>query len=246
MPPSPSEAADWAVDTTDQENQRRGVTLLGTAIFGSDEVYLQLFRLYVQESEDPLVRAAAISALARHGTALDAKLIAVNLDSQFVQVRLAAAIGLQRLHDPEVAEAMYQKLVDENESADIRVELAIGLGQYPRDDVFQALVTALDQTELTVNYAAMDSLRILTDQDFGIARTRWITWYETTPLERRFAANSLYLYPTFVRPYGFWDYVVFWDMPVWEKPGLPAGLAATGQRSTYEADDASHSGSESR
>jgi hypothetical protein len=35
-----------------------------------------------------------------------------------------------------------------------------------------------------------------------------------------------YYYPTFERTLGFGDYIVFWAIPTWEQPGLPAGLRA--------------------
>jgi hypothetical protein len=232
-PPSPQQAAAWAVDTTDSENMRRGISLLSNSVFGGTEAYVKLYRFYVQEERDPLVQAAAIEALGRHGTPDDATLIAQRLDSSFFQVRLAAAAALQRLHNERVAEAMWRRLVAEQEESDVRVELAIGLGQYPRDDVFQALATALDQSELAVNLASLDSLRLLTNQDFGLNRRMWLSWYASTPAPSRFAADLTYLYPTYQRDLGFWDYLVFWDIPTFESPGVPTGLAARGAKSTY-------------
>lgn len=214
---------------------RRGVALLGTSAFGGVDAYVKLYRFYVQDMKDPLVQAVAISALARFGTPDDAVLIAKRLDSAFPQVRIAAAIGLQRLHNEAVAEAMWRRLLDESEDQEIRVELAIGLGQYPQDDVFQALVTSLDQTELSVNLAALDSLRSSTGNDLGLSRTRWLAWYQGTSTQARFQSRNIYLYPTYQRHLGFWDYIVFWDVPRWETPGLPAGIANTGARGTYDA-----------
>ena len=233
-PPSPQEAAQWAVDTTDAENMRRGVVLLGTSSFGGVDAYIKLYRFYVKDMKDPLVQAAAISALSRFGNPEDAVLIAERLDSEYPHVRLAAALGLQRIHNASISQAMWKKMGDESEAQETRVELAIGLGQYPQDDSFQALVTALDHTELTVNLAALDSLRLMTGNDMGIDRMRWLGWYETTPVEKRFRGQNFYLYPTFQRHLGFWDYVVFWDIPKFETPGLPNGIADAGSRKTYE------------
>ena len=233
-PPSPTEAAQWAVDTTDAENMRRGVVLLGTSSFGGVDAYIKLYRFYVKDMKDPLVQGAAISALSRFGNPEDAVLIAERLDSEYPHVRLAAALGLQRIHNVSVSQAMWKKMGDESEAQETRVELAIGLGQYPQDDSFQALVTALDHSELTVNLAALDSLRLMTGNDLGIDRMRWLGWYETTPVEKRFRGQNFYLYPTFQRHLGFWDYVVFWDIPKFETPGLPNGIADAGSRKTYE------------
>ncbi|MSQ90684.1 MAG: HEAT repeat domain-containing protein [Phycisphaerales bacterium] len=252
MPPSPQEAAQWAVDTTDSENMRRGVVLLGTSAFGGVDAYVKLYRFYVGERtiDDPLVKAAAISALARFGRPEDAELIAKQLlparqgpedmtppphGSSSPHVRLAAAIGLQRIHNPAVVQTLWTTLQDHGESQETRVELAIGLGQYPQDDVFHALVAVLDHRELTVNLAALDSLRLITGNDLGLDRSRWLGWYATTPQSDRFVARNDYLYPTFQRHMVFWDYVVFWDIPKWETPGIPTGLNDDGKRKTYDA-----------
>lgn len=222
FPPTPSEAARWAVDNTNPENQRRGIMLLGTASFGGDPVYIELYTTYIQENTDPLVKAAAVQALARHGVPESAALIARQLDSPFVQVRLAAARGLQRVHNPAVADQMWKQLVNPDEEADVRVELAIGLGQYARDDVFQALCTALDQRDLAVNLAAADSLRLLTAEDFGLDRRMWLSWYRarSTPFRR----DVPYYFPTYQRELGLGDYLMFWAIPTFEEPGVPAGL----------------------
>ena len=235
VPPTPQEAAQWAVDTTDAENMRRGVALLATSSFGGVDAYVKLYRFYVKDMRDPLVQAAAISALARFGRPEDAVLISERLASSFAHVRLSAAIGLQRLHNATVTEAMWRKLQDESEEQATRVELAIALGQYPQDDVFQALVTSLDHSELSVNLAALDSLRMMTGNDLGISRARWLSWYSSASVERRFVAENVYLYPTYQRHMVFWDYVVFWDIPKWESPGIPTGLNDGGAHGTYES-----------
>jgi hypothetical protein len=222
FPPSPAEAGRWAVDDSDPENQRRGVLLLGNSSFGGDAVYINLYRLYIDENSDPVVKATAIQALARHGQPEDAALIAKQLDSPVEQIRIAAARGLQRIHNPAIADQLWKKLIREDESAAVRVELAIALGQYPTRDVFEALAAALDDRELSVNLAAADSLRLITGADFGLESARWRAWLDARPTALR--TDVPYYYPTFERTLGFGDYIVFWAIPTWEQPGLPAGM----------------------
>lgn len=221
-PPTPGEAARWALDPYDSENQRRGVVLLANAPFGGTPAYLVMYREYVRENRDPLVRVAALEALARHGEAQDAELAAQQLKDRSVQVRMAAARALQRLHDPDVTAMICSRLIDETEEASVRAELAIALGQYASDDVFQALAASLDARELAVNLAALDSLQLLTRQDFGLDRPLWLSWYRST--KTPFRRELQYLYPTYQRSKGFWDYVVFWSPLVFEKPGVPVGM----------------------
>jgi len=233
-PPTPLQAATWAVDTTDPENQRRGVALLASAPWGGAEAYVRLYRLYVEENSDPLVKAFALKALGRHGDAADASLVAKQLTSPYRIVRLEAARSLQRLHDPRVADTIWPRLIDETEDAEIRLELAVALGQYPKESVFQALVAALDQRELGVNWSALDALETLTGEDFGLDKQAWLSWAAATP--KAFADRETYLYPVFRRNLDFIDYVVFWQPVVFEDPGVPIGMRLVGPRRTYEGE----------
>jgi hypothetical protein len=232
VPPSPAEAARWAADPNDRENARRGTILLANAPWGGAEVYLRMYRLYAEDALDPLVRAAALQALARHGDPSDAVLVSKSLASPFRQVRLAAMKALQRLHDPAAADAIWTRLVDANEDSDVRTEAAIALGQYPTPAVFNALVAALSQRDLAVNLAALDSLRTITGQDFGLDEDAWLRHMAS-------AAKPLldpppYLYPTFVRDLDFWDRLMFWSPVVFERPDVPNGLQLLGTRSTSD------------
>ena len=231
-PPTPQEAAGWAVDPSDPEAQHRGLVLLGTATFGGEPTYIELYRIYVTESRDPLVKAAAIESLCRFAQPTEAKLIALQLKDAAVPVRLAAARGLQRLHNREIVDQLWTRLLEETEETDVRTELAIALGQYPEDSVVQALIAALDQPELCVNLAASQSLWLITGRDFGTDRTRWLEWYALQPVAGRFRAENAYTYPTYRRDFELWDWMIFWDQPRFEVPGAPIGLAAAA-RPTY-------------
>jgi hypothetical protein len=198
------------------------VLLLGNAGFGGEPVYVNLYRLYIEENSDPVVKATAIQALARHAEPDDAILVAKQLDSKVEQVRVAAAKALQRIHNPRVADQLWKRLIQEEEAHAVRVEIAIALGQYPTRDAFEALCSALDDRELAVNLAAANSLRLMTGADFGLDAALWRGWADRTPNPLRPAVP--YYYPTFERELGFGDYLLFWTIPTFEEPGVPAGL----------------------
>jgi hypothetical protein len=230
MPPSGAQVGTWATDFTNPEEQQKGLVLLGTATWGGGEEYLKLYRTCIEGPWDPLVKAAAIRSLGNHGEPEDAILIATQLDDEIEYVRLEAAKSLQRIHNDEVADDIWRRLVIEKDSS-IKVELAIALGQYPNDGVFQALAQALEMRELAVNLAAWDSLRYLTGENHGSSAREWLAWYETTTSP--FAGEEIYLYPVYTRPLGFFDTINFFNPTVWEKPGIPTGLQEAGRRSTW-------------
>ena len=230
-PPTPFEAATWANDFNDPGKQREGVILLANAPFGGSEPYMRLYRILVEEDSDPLVRAAAIRALGQWGDTSDAAIIAKQLTNAYEQVRLESAKSLERIHDPKVSDDIWQRLVDEEETEAVRIELAIALGQYPGDAEFQALLVALDDRSLALNLAAVDSLRVLTSENWGLSTTSWLSWYDSTT--KPFGEQETFLYPTFVRKITFFERLIFWSPVTFEKPSVPRGLEPA-TRSTYD------------
>ena len=235
--PTPYEAAVWAADFNNPGRQRRGVVLLSNADFGGEEAYLELYRTLVEDSTNPLVRAAAVRALGRWGDGPDAQIIAAQLGNDSPQIRLESAIALQRIHERPIEDRIWRRLVDADEEESIRIELAIALGQYDSDASFQALCDALDDRSLSINLAAADSLRIMTGRDFGLDAATWLSWYDG---QRRdddnpFAEGQIFLYPTFQRKIGFFESLAFWSPKTFEDPGVPRGLSPT-TRSTYSDD----------
>jgi hypothetical protein len=233
MPRKPEDAARQMLDPYDPDARRQGTLLIANSPFGGVDVYVRAYRDMVMHETDPLVKAAAIRALGRHGGVEDAPLIAGHLSDANVQVRREAAKGLQRLHNPEVAPDLLRVLNDETEDPDVRVEAAIALGQYPEDRVFQALVSALEARELAVNLAAERSLEILTGQLRGLEPRAWLVWYNSAA-EDPFAQGQDYLYPTYQRQETWLEKLAFWSSPVVEYPAPPAGLRPQSERRTYE------------
>ena len=233
-PTTPSEAARHMVDPYDADNRRTGVELISNAPFGGVEVYVKTYRDMVDNERDPVVKAIAIRALARHGAPEDAMRILPHLSHENVQVRWEAAKGLQRLHNEAVIPDLLKALNADDEHSDVRIAAATALGQYPQDRVFQGLVRALDARELAINLAAGKSLYDLTGEDFGIDPPAWLAWYNSAGSARAFANPKEYLYPTYSRGDLWWEKIMFWTSRNWEKPGLPAGLRPADERKTYQ------------
>jgi hypothetical protein len=241
---TPSEAARMAVDPTDADKRREGIIMLSNAPFGGVEIYVKFFRDAVTNERDPIVKAAAIQALGRHGEPADALRIAPNLADSNQQVRWASAKALQRLHNPAVVPDLLRSLASESESQDVRIAAAVALGQYPEDRVFQGLVGALNARELAINAAAEQSLHLLTGMSFDMSAPDWLAWYNrevssNDPSTRLgvFAGQEEYLYPVYSRKVKWWEKIAFWSPKTFEQPAPPVGLKPEGGRRTYEDSD---------
>ncbi len=236
--PTPGQAARWALDQHDPDRRREGLVLLSTATFGGAEVYVSLYRDYVENDPNPLVKAAAIAALARHGKPSDALLIAPwakRSVSDSVTVRWAAVQGLQRLHHRDVVPVLVDAALDLEEQSEVRSAACVAMGQYPEDRVAQALIAVLDARELAINADAAESLRMLTGQEFGMDITAWRNWYAAARKEGHpFAHAGEYRYPTYDRDTVWWEHVAFWLDEQYEPSLRPAGLRDSTERRTWD------------
>ncbi len=216
--PKPSEAAVWMFNR-DPEKRRLGITLFANAPFGGEDVYLKIYRKAVTDI-DPLVRAAAVQALGLHGTGNDAPIVATALKDESPLTRLEAAKSLQRLHNETVIPALIETMTSD-ENSDVKAAAATALGQYPQNRVIDALISTLDDRSLTVNEQARRSLRILTGQDFGNNREKWLTWYHS--VDNPFANGKTYRYPVYTRNLSWYEKYTPLGKSEFEKPAPPRG-----------------------
>lgn len=223
---TPGEAAREAFNRYDSDARRINVTLLANAPFGGEEIYLDLYRLLLEDPV-PAVRAVCIRALGRHGTPADAQEIEPLLADDNDFVRWEAAKAMKKLHNPAVIDALIDRL-KEDDDLDVRMAAAQGLGQYPRPQVYDALVGALDDPEYGVSRAAADSLHTLTGADLGRDARDWLAWGRENR-RRLFDDGALYTYQPYDDPPGWLyrtlvDPVIFWKDPQSPEPKVPAGL----------------------
>jgi len=229
--PSPSEAAEMAVDPYDADKRYRGTMLLANAYFAGQEVYIRLFEDAAKDP-DSGVRLAGTRALANHGSSKHVATLVERLSDSEPLVRLEAARGLQRLHGEDAVEPLMNASRDPDlvaardegseENPDIRTEAAHALGQYRSDAVVQHLIKALADSKLSVNRSALASLKTLTGQDFGFERRAWLDWYDAA--SDPFAAGTPYVYPVFQRDKKFIEYFPFVSPPPNEVAATPSGM----------------------
>lgn len=209
-PPTPIKAVAMMVNNDDADQRRQGIMWIAASPFGGEPEYLRLYRQYATHA-DPGVRAAVATAIGRHGLIEDAKLLAIMLKDEDDLVGWQAADGLRKLHNPEVVDALVERLDPEVEDdADTRATVALALGQYPDPVVFSRLATALEQSDYNVVSAAHRSLTRLTGVDQGIEPQAWAAWLERTP--DPFANQQAYTYSVYSPNRDWFDqYVTFWN-----------------------------------
>ncbi|MBL8758827.1 MAG: HEAT repeat domain-containing protein, partial [Phycisphaerae bacterium] len=156
-PATPLEAAQAMVDPYDADKRFRGTAMIAHAPFGGEAVYVKIYVDHLQNDPDMGVRAVSARALGLHGGPEHAPMIAPLLKSPDRTVRLEAARALQRLHNPEVVDALLAAAAPERiirtqreetrtgeADAQVRAEACIALGQYAQPKVLNVLIDAVD------------------------------------------------------------------------------------------------------
>ncbi|MFP4144155.1 MAG: HEAT repeat domain-containing protein [Phycisphaeraceae bacterium] len=224
-PPTPGEAARDALNPDDPDRRQRGLARIAASDFGGEEPYVKMYRMLLTDP-DPTVRATAARALGMHGSVADAGRIVPLLEDDAGYVRWEAAKALQRIHNPDTVGPLVEA-VQNDEDGDVRMAVAEALGQYPRSDVFQALVGALTDTNYGVVQAANRSLATLTGQDLPPRPGAWLDWAEASG-SGLFARQKTYTYRPYHEPPGFFKKKLqFWRDFERPAPETPAGLGST-------------------
>jgi len=225
-PPTPQQAAAWAVDPYSPDKRFRGILLIANAPWGGERVYVDMYVAALKDT-DPSVRSVAVRALALHGEPEHVPLIVEQLKDTDPRLRWEAVRALQRLHNSEAITPLIARLDVKNETeSEVRAASATALGQYAEGKVVDALISALDDRDLAVNDAARASLKILTGQDLGYEVRDWVTWTKANNTSL-FAGRSPYEYPVFYRDKTWYEY--FWPfghIPN-EVASAPVGMPAT-------------------
>lgn len=220
--------AELARDPYDPDARYRGTIRLTIELLEPDDRILDIFRVNLQD-EDASVRAAAARGLATHGVAADGKLLTEALDAPEPLVRRAAALGLQRIHEPSATDRLLELIVPIDEpDQNVRVEAALALGQYPQSDVVVGLLASLrsdTEQSLGVHAAVVRSLELLTGQNFGLDFIAWQGWIDANP--RWFADQQEYTYPVFQRARAWFEYLPWLPLPPNEEASTPIGLTRT-------------------
>jgi hypothetical protein len=223
-PESPAQVAADMVDQFDAQKRYRGTLLISSAPWGGEDVYVRTYENALRTDPDEGVRSVAALALGRHGSSVHAPLVLPLLESTDPRIRYDAARVLQRLHNPQVVQALISRTTAKVEtSKDVRAAAANALGQYPQKPALDALIAALDDDELLVARTARESLRTLTGTDQSQSARAWRTWTNATA--NPFAGQRAYVFPAFNRDKYFWERLPLIPDPPNEAAANPAGFS---------------------
>jgi len=231
-PESPSEKARDFFNIYDADKRRDAVASFSGAPYGGEAPYLRAYRLLVDDP-DATVRAAAIRALGIHGAPEDVQAIVRRSRDRQHFVRWEVAKALQKLHNP-IAIAPLIDMMNDDESTDVRMAAARGLGQYPRREVFDALVGALDDPDYGVIKAAHHSLVLVTGYDFGDDPSMWLIYARRNPNEVT-AHHKEYKWQPFDKGESWLDQAQFWKDKQTPAPRRPTGADASGDEAPKAA-----------
>jgi HEAT repeat protein len=201
------------------DQRREALIQITRSTAAGEPVYLDFYRALLNDpGTDPTLAALAATALANFGRPEDVRQLTPLLDRPEAFLRWRAAAALRRLHHPDAVGPLMQR-VNTDEDADVRLTSALALGQYPRRDVFDTLVTALDDRASGVARAARDSLVLLNSHDAGDDPRAWLDYAERAdPL----FAPGRYTFSPYPPARGFPGFLLFWIEPTLT-PRTPTG-----------------------
>lgn len=129
------------------------------------EIAGQLAR-QIQVEPDPLVRATIVDTLAAFNTPLASQVMVAGLNDTDPIVRRKCCHGLGERADTAAIEPLARTL-REDETMDVRVAATKALGKIQSPEALKALTAALEDRDPALQFAAVQSVKQLSGQDFG-------------------------------------------------------------------------------
>jgi HEAT repeat protein len=153
-----------AFDTKSADRRRLGVLQMYHEDWGRQEPCVKAYALLAQDPE-PIVRAAAITALGESRNGLYVTVLIDALERDRVQyVRVDAAEALRKVLGPEAVEPLIRHAKADT-NLDVRLLCIRALKRYPQRPVLEALLVCLGDEEFGIRFTARQTLSAMTGQD---------------------------------------------------------------------------------
>lgn len=173
-PPGYVEHARTLNDPNARPDDRREALLrLAQYEFGQEEPYVDAYRLFVKEAQEPLTQAAAIRALNLSRDAQSADLLIEALSDESPLVRLEAAKALGNLPTADAATELLERALDPAEDVDVRIAAIEALHPYDDPTTKRSLAGLLEAGEFSVVWQARYTLVRITGEDHGFDIDAW-------------------------------------------------------------------------
>jgi HEAT repeat protein len=152
----------------------------------------------IQTETDPAVRIEIVKALGDSRSASAADVLRAGLGyprpDPDAEVRLAICASWGRVGGDE-ARAMLASALANDTDGDVRVQAAQSLGEFNHSGNMQALAAALEDSNIAVQHAAMQSMKSVTGQDFGEDAKAWQEYAQSGAATQRSPSLAARLWP---------------------------------------------------
>lgn len=163
-----------AFDTRSADRRRLGILQMYQEDWGRSEPCLKAYALLARD-EEPIVRAAAITAIAESRSAADAYvdvLIDVLEHENIQYIRVDAADGLRKVHGPQAVEPLIRH-AKSDANLDVRLRCVRALAFYRQRPVLDALLVCLGDEEFGIRFTARRVLNAITGVDAAYDVNDW-------------------------------------------------------------------------
>jgi len=164
----------------DPDLRREGVLMLRKEKLSRQIDTPTILGIMAQGDPSPLVRAASVQVLAEIGPEkIAAPVLAerVNDISPLVRTESIQALGLK---NDEASRELLIKVLSLETDSEVRTEIIAALAHHPHIKTMRALIRILPEEEFNHSYAAYQSLKQITGEDFGLDSEKWEQWLKTT------------------------------------------------------------------
>ncbi|MCG8447968.1 MAG: HEAT repeat domain-containing protein [Pirellulales bacterium] len=128
--------------------------------------------LQIRTEPDPLVRQAIQESIAEFSTPLAREVLIAGLQDDDIDVRITCCQRLGGRSDDSVVGAL-RAVLERDEELDVRLAAIDALGRIPTTETVSALALALNDRDPAMQYAAIQALQAVSDQNFGNDVAAW-------------------------------------------------------------------------
>ncbi len=176
---SPSRRQEWAADERYEPTLHRQLDEVhsvrdtaGSMTVAEQKHWAHEMKYLLETQQSPLLRAAAVDALAELAVPEADSGLALALKDKDPTVRIAACRAWAQ-HGGKQAIEHLAEMLGSDTNLDVRLAAAKALGRFKDPTAYEALGLALDDSDPALQYRAVESLKEASGRDFGNDLDAW-------------------------------------------------------------------------